>query len=76
MTLTTAWTKYSLDDETSVRFKYIFVSKFLNIAITESDMNSRVYSTIKNGNISFIIRIKYKQNRALALQFRKKAGRG
>ena len=60
MTLPTAWTKYSLDDETSVRFKYIFVSKFLNIAITESDMNSRVYSTIKNGNMSFIIRIKYK----------------
>ena len=76
MTLTTAWTKYSLDDETSVRFKYIFVSKFLNIAITESDMNSRVYSTIKNGNISFIIRIKYKSNRAIALQFMKKAGRG
>ena len=76
MTLPTAWTKYSLDDETSVRFKYIFVSKFLNIAITESDMNSRVYSTIKNGNISFIIRIKYKQNRALVLKFRKKAGRG
>ena len=76
MTLTTAWTKYSLDDETSVRFKYIFVSKFLNIAITESDMNSRVCSTIKNGNMSFIIRIKYKSNRAFALQFRKKAGRG
>ena len=76
MTLPTAWTKYSLDDETSVRFKYIFVSKFLNIAITESDMNSRVYSTIKNGNMSFIIRIKYKSSRAIALQFRKKAGRG
>ena len=76
MTLPTAWTKYSPDDETSVRFKYIFVSKFLNIAITESDMNSRVYSTIKNGNMSFIIRIKYKSNRAIALQFRKKAGRG
>lgn len=76
MTLPTTWTKYSLDDETSVRFKYIFVSKFLNIAITESDMNSKVYSTIKNGKMSFIIRIKYKQNRAIALQFRKKAGRG
>ena len=75
MPLPTAWTKYSLDDETSVRFKYVFVSKFLNIAITESDMNSRVYSAIKNGKMSFIIRIKYKQNRALALQFRKKAGR-
>ena len=76
MTFPTAWTKYSLDDETSVMFKYIFVSKFLNIAITESDMNSKVYSTIKNGNMSFIIRIKYKSNRALVLQFRKKAGRG
>ena len=76
MTLPTTWTKYSLDDETSVRFKYIFVSKFLNIAITESDMNSKVYSTIKTGKMSFIIRIKYKQNRAIALQFRKKAGRG
>lgn len=75
MTLPTAWTKYSLDDETSVRFKYVFISKFLNIAITESNMNSKVYSTIKNGNMSFIIRIKYKQNGALALQFRKKAGR-
>ena len=76
MTFPTAWTKYSLDDETSVMFKYIFVSKFLNIAITESDMNSKVYSTIKNGNMSFIIRVKYKSNRALVLQFRKKAGRG
>ena len=76
MTLPTAWTKYSLDDETSVRFKYVFVSKFLNIAITESYMSRRVYSAIKNGKISFIIRIKYKQNRALVLQFRKKAGRG
>lgn len=76
MTLPTAWTKYSLDDETSVRFKYIFVIKFLNIAITESDMDSRVYSTIKNGNMSFVIRIKYKSNRAIAFQFKKKAGRG